>query len=534
MFEWIVTVINHPATPWVPALLIPLWAVAMWWSARKNLLDPLLTQIRLAREQLDTIPDAPTAFPSHLSDLDSRLNALPDLTKAWRHFTATWIPLGPPEPIFLYGQRPEQFFRLDPLTTDNPRAQRLQTLPHHLAVAGLIFTFAGLVGALHYASRGLLSGEPETVRMALRGVLAMASLKFLASIAGFCSAWMVSWRLRVWQSRLEQELAVWCDQLASRLVFITPERLAHEQMNAMERLRPPVAPESEPAPMTVTLSAATLEPLIQTLRTENHKLTTLIQARLPDPATQTADLRILNTTLLDASERLGHLLETLTLNLQPALETDHAPLTDTLPRESAVTHWVTATPPASPDPALWRPMIESLRDEGRHLAQELAHHLARELQTGGVRPHADGSQHLSRPEQESWMRIIDRMELAARALEKQSESLNGLSALANETRRASEGSIRAGREAVESLVNAVEHFNTRMESTFSRSAEALLNRLAQNNQQVVSQMLEGLDRERADTLLIPPEPELKDRELPRLFDQFMRTRGAGKRQNPGG
>ncbi|MBF0271643.1 MAG: hypothetical protein HQL98_06250 [Magnetococcales bacterium] len=533
MFEWIVTVVNHPFAPWIPALLIPLWAGAAWWFARDTYLDPLLAQIRLARQLLDETPDSPAEFPPHLPHLDAGLNVLPDLAKAWRHFTATWIPTESPGTMILYGQRPDRFFRLAPLTAHHPRAQRLQTLPTHLAGSGLLFTFVGLVGALHYASRGLLSGDPETVRMALRGVLAMASLKFLASIAGFLSAWLLGWRTRVWQRRLEKELELWCDQLAIRLVFITPERLAHEQMTAMDRLRHPVAPEAEPAPLAVTLSTATLEPLIQALRAENHKLLTLIQTRLPDPKENTAELRTLNATLLNEGKRLGHLLESLTQSLQPILESSHAPLPEALPREGEVTHWVATAPASAPDPAVWRPMIESLRDEGRHLARELAHHLARELQPGGART-VDGSQHLSRPEQESWMRIIDRMELAARALEKQSESLNGLSALANETRRASEGSIRAGREAVESLVHAVEHFNTRMEGTFSRSAEALLNRLAQNNQQVVSQMLSGLDRDRADSLLITPEPEPEKKELPRLFDQFMRSRGAGKRTNPGG
>lgn len=125
------------------------------------------------------------------------------------------------------------------------------------------------------------------------------------------------------------------------------------------------------------------------------------------------------------------------------------------------------------------------------------------------------------------MRIIDRLESAAHALEQQSVSLHGLSDLADVTRKASEGSIRAGREAVETLVTSVEDFNNRMAGTFSRSADTLMTRLAQNNQQMVSQVIAQLDRDRAHEIDVP-DPDKP--ELPQLFDQFLRNRASSRKQ----
>ncbi|MBF0214394.1 MAG: hypothetical protein HQM00_12695 [Magnetococcales bacterium] len=511
MFEWIVALLNHPATPWMLALSIPVWATTAWWMIRKNHLMPLRHQIHTALLLLDETPETPRAFPEAFATLESRMNTLTELSRSWRNFADTLIPIAPPQRIILHAQRPETFFRLDRLSERHPQALRLKSLPGQLVAIGLLFTFAGLIGALHWASRGLLSGDPEQTRLALQGVLTMASLKFLASLAGVMSAWIVLWRARVWHRHLEDALTVWCDRLSARLIFIPAERLAHELQEGHH------TPPPEPPAVTATLPPQSLDPLIAVVREEHQKLLTLIQARLPDPATVALDLKGVSATIQSEGNRLIALLET-HLN-RPAPERLD-PSAELPLQEGEMTHW--SPPPVSiAESGSWQPLVAAMREEGEHLAQAVALHLAREMQTVQTRP-GETVQLLGRTEQESWMRIIDRLEMAARALAHQSASLDGLSALAGETRRASEESIRAGRETVELLMGSVAQFNNRMEQTFARSADALLNRLAQNNQQIVSQVIAGLDREQAEAILIAPEPEKP--ELPQLYDQFLKTR----------
>ncbi|MBF0341809.1 MAG: hypothetical protein HQL95_12740 [Magnetococcales bacterium] len=492
MLDWIFTLLDHPVTPWIPTILIPLWALTAWWLTRENFLDPLHRQLREAQQLLDETPDTTQGFIQHFSRLDLMLTALPDIAKAWRHFTATLIQADDSQGVLLCTQRPENFFGYEALLSTHLRTQRLEALPTWLAGAGLLFTFLGLVGALHFAARGLNTGDAELSRQALRGMLGMASLKFLASIAGFVSAWIMAWRSRVWQRRLAGWLDTLCDQLNTRLEFITPERLTMEQHRQSD------TQDTKP------------DPLIRVLREENNRLIAALKERHPDLRETTAAVQALHPTLQSIHQRLATLLEAFEQHLR-------TPLTGMAPG-SAV----------GGDPTAWGPLLEGLREEGRQLAREISLQLTQSAPGEASRTMmVDGAPLLARSEQESWMRIVDRMEVAARALEKQAESLHGLSALAQETRRANEGSIRAGREAVDSLMNAVESFNTRMDGTFTRSAEVLLTRLTQNNQKVVAQVIAGLDRDQAGNAIIVPEVEER-KELPNLFEQFLTNRGRGK------
>ncbi|MBF0628073.1 MAG: hypothetical protein HQL91_07615 [Magnetococcales bacterium] len=425
MFEWIVSLLNHPATPWTLALSIPVLAVLLWWRVRQALLQPLFAQIQAARDWLDETPDLPEAFFPAFRLLDGRLSGLPLLARPWRNFTASLLQSDAPKPMLFQTRQPEAFFRLELLTAHHPQAVLLQAMPTLLIAIGVLFTFVGVAGALHFAARGLLTAEPETTRQALRGVLSMAALKFLSSITAILAAGVVSWRMRRWQRVIGLALTVMCDQLGSRCALLTPGSSLQESSAAL----------------------ATPEPMIQALKEEGKRL----------------------SQRLESLERTLHLL------------------------------------------------IEAQRAQP-----------ARERQVVAASGSDAGGHALSRSEQESWMRIIDRMELAAHALEKQSEGLSGLSALADETRRASEGSIRAGHEAVEKLMDSIANFNSRMEGSFAHSAEVLLTRLAHNNQKVVSQVIAQLDRDQLHEITVP---DLGKKELPQLFDQFLRTRGGRKETN---
>ncbi|MBF0164081.1 MAG: hypothetical protein HQM01_06145 [Magnetococcales bacterium] len=519
MFEWLIHLLNHPALPWIAADLLPLWAIAAWWFTRDAWLDPLRQEIRAARELCDETPDDPHAFAPHLRRLHVGMEGLPRLAPAWRAFVATLIDHDTPGSPILRGMQPATLFDLAALSQSNSHAERLRLLPLHLIGAGVLFTFVGLLGALQVASTGLVPGDAAASQQAVRGMLGLAAFKFLASISGLITAWLFAWRARVWRGRLEKELNLLCEQLSHRFPFVSREQLLHAQLLAMQQLgqggeHRPLAVQTEGARQTpVTLS---LEPVIAALRDESGKLRELIRESVPKspptpvPLPAPVSLEPVIAALRDESGKLRELIR----ERLP----EHPPTPLPMPSEPMVE--VPATTLIAPDPTAWRPLIESLRDEGRQLARELALHLAREIQPLLVRP-VEASAMVSRGEQESWMRIVDRMEVAARALERQSEGLEGLGELARETRRASEGSIQANREAVEALVSAVEGFNERMSSSFARSAEALLERLARNNQQIVAQVIEEFDGDRARQVV---ESIGQEQGVSALYQQFLSRR----------
>ncbi|MBF0614429.1 MAG: hypothetical protein G8237_05760 [Magnetococcales bacterium] len=462
MSDWILALLNHAATAWLIAALFPLVALARWWPVRQTILAPLLDQIQSARAHLDTTPETPAAFYGHFPLLETAMEQFPDLRPGWNRFAATLLHGEAVRPVILHTQRPEQFLHTKALLDHHLPVARLRTLPTILAGSGLFCTFIGLLIAWHYAVRDLTTHDPETSRQALQTVLAMAGFKLLTSMAGFASAWAIHWRLGAWHHQITRALHLLCTQLETRLEYITPEQLQQERHTSSQS---------------------------------------------PD-----ALLRLIR----EIGGQIRSRLDTLETNLLTTLATRPAPLVspETIP----------ATPHPAIPPESWQPLIEALRTEGRLLIQELGQHLTQEwhsLPVPATALSAEPSQPRTRSEQESWMRIIDRLESASHALEKQSASLNGLSALAEETRKASESSIRAGREAVETLVVSVEDFNHRMAGTFARSAENLLTRLAHNNQQVVSQVIAQLDREQEDAIVVP-DPEQAG--LPQLFDRFLRQR----------
>ncbi|MEO5346831.1 MAG: hypothetical protein H7834_10705 [Magnetococcus sp. YQC-9] len=569
MFAWLIQLLNHPAAPWIAAAIPPFWAMVAWWQTNAAWLAPLRREILLASQACDETPDDPERFAPHFHHLNDGLEQLPTLGAAWRAFRASLIDPGDRQvlPVFC-STRAESHFDLALLSVGNAHARRLHTLPLQLAGVGVLLTFVGLIGALQLASNGVTPGDAAAAQQAIRGMLGMAAFKFFASISGLLTAWLFHGQARAGQQRIEREFARLNGQLTQRFQFVTREQLLYEQLLAMRQIQSghgqPVTAIGAAAIPPPAFQLVTLEPVIAVLREENQKLRELINARIPAdalgsanpvviPPVQPVSLEPVIDALREENQKLRELINARIpegssdfrqialppvqpVSLDPViavLREENQKLRDLiderLPEASVADHALPApvetvlTPTTTllaPDPTAWRPLVEAVREEGRQMARELAHHLARELQ-GVVLRTSESTSPLSRVEQESWMRIVDRMELAARALERQSEGLDGLGELARETRRANEGSMRANREALEALITAVEGFNERMSSSFTRSAEALLERLAQNNQKIVAQVIEEFDGDRAQQVV---RSLGRDAEVSELYRHYLSRR----------
>jgi hypothetical protein len=106
-------------------------------------------------------------------------------------------------------------------------------VPNYLVGLGLLFTFAGLVAALYFASAGVAAASIQEAQDALRHLLAAATFKFMTSIAGLGASIVYSSREKTQLYRLGHRIDALCTALEQRLVPVTPEYLGTVQLAEM-------------------------------------------------------------------------------------------------------------------------------------------------------------------------------------------------------------------------------------------------------------------------------------------------------------
>jgi wobble nucleotide-excising tRNase len=104
--------------------------------------------------------------------------------------------------------------------------------PNYLIGLGLFFTFIGLAAALHVAQDGLANGNGQD---ALKNLLAVASVKFISSIAGIFSSLVLSvfqrLRLKVFQNNLNEFIRL----LEEYTEYKSTEKLLHENYTEQQK-----------------------------------------------------------------------------------------------------------------------------------------------------------------------------------------------------------------------------------------------------------------------------------------------------------
>ncbi|MBF0180133.1 MAG: hypothetical protein HQM03_08925 [Magnetococcales bacterium] len=379
MIEWIPNLVNHAAAPWILAGWMPLWGLLAWVTLQRRHFAPLAREIPEAVRMLGKTPGDPEGFVPHLVRVDAAFNETVLLFPAWREFKEGLISPRTGEKTIRCANRPETIFTAERLAERHLVTETLHEMPIRLAWAGLLFTFVGLLGALHETGLGLTAGDPATVREALRGLLGLAGLKFLATLSGLLSAGAFAWSARRAGRRLDRMLTALTAMMRDRMVHVSGERLLHEQFAAMgerqmETLDAIRQLGGKGAERTRG-DAPDLAPLVTALREEGERLAMANALILEHVVAGLNGLRQeldhLETRLANRMEQAGALL--------------------TL------------------DAAALRPLLADLRHEGEHLARELM---------TSIREHVTLPQP-GLPELDSWTRILAQLERAAQALERQ-------------------------------------------------------------------------------------------------------------------
>ncbi len=238
MTEALFALLAGELVPWVLSAAILAGALALWITFRLRL-EPVVAAVRRARREVEAC-EGPAAFRARFAQISRELGADPILGEAWK----AWVPTVQPFPgegeVLAYARRPRDQFDQGLLV----RALNLrfyEAVPNLLVGLGLLFTFIGLVAALHFASRGVAAADITTAQASLRDLLGAATFKFATSIAGLASSILFTWRERAQLHRAQHELARLCDALEARMVPLTAEGLAAAQLEVLRQQRQDLA-----------------------------------------------------------------------------------------------------------------------------------------------------------------------------------------------------------------------------------------------------------------------------------------------------
>jgi hypothetical protein len=145
----------------------------------------------------------------------------------------TLVPVPGQEGVLGTTRRPREDINENILTSAGVNLRFYTAVPNYLVGLGLLFTFAGLVAALYFASAGVAAASIQEAQDALRHLLAAATFKFMTSIAGLGASIVYSSREKTQLYRLGHRIDALCTALEQRLVPVTPEYLGTVQLAEM-------------------------------------------------------------------------------------------------------------------------------------------------------------------------------------------------------------------------------------------------------------------------------------------------------------
>ncbi|MEZ5865076.1 MAG: hypothetical protein R3D25_13800 [Geminicoccaceae bacterium] len=232
--DGVFAVLALPWLPWVLAAGIMLLAFVLWQGFLLRL-APLRRALARAIELLDRGEGA-VAFRQRFPSVFEALAQDPVLGEAWRSYASTLTPVPGNEQTLGSARAPHNVFDDTLFARVGINLRFYQAVPNILVGLGLLFTFLGLVAALHFASGGVIADDIREAQAALRELLAAATFKFVTSIAGLGASLVFSWREKVRLHAVQAEIGRFCRLLEARVVPLTPEALLADQIRETQQI----------------------------------------------------------------------------------------------------------------------------------------------------------------------------------------------------------------------------------------------------------------------------------------------------------
>lgn len=165
-------------------------------------------------------------FCVQFKEINSQISRIPGLRQAWRELVDSMYfeNAAPTNKKIYLSHNPSYAFNRDSILGKQLNLAQFLAYPNYLIGLGLTFTFIGLAAALHVAQAGLASGAGQ---QALKDLLAVASVKFISSIAGIASSLVISYFQRIRLRKFQQRLNIFCELLEDSTEYKPTEKLLY-------------------------------------------------------------------------------------------------------------------------------------------------------------------------------------------------------------------------------------------------------------------------------------------------------------------
>ncbi|MCB9943765.1 MAG: hypothetical protein H6851_09125 [Geminicoccaceae bacterium] len=230
------TIFTFAAAEWMPWLLsatIVIAALLLWMSfsrraaALSHALDGAIGTISEV--------DGQTAFKNRFPVIFQKLAENPVIGETWRSYAATLNSASGNEEAIGYTRRPKEAFNEGLIAAAGINLRFYGSIPNFLVSAGLLFSFLGLVAALHFASAGVAARNVAEAQSALGDLLEAATFKFATSITGLGASLVFSWREKAGLYQLQRRMQRLCALLEARMRPVTTESLLAAQLAEMRQ-----------------------------------------------------------------------------------------------------------------------------------------------------------------------------------------------------------------------------------------------------------------------------------------------------------
>lgn len=229
---------------WVaPFILLPImFGIAAYIRQRaialtQPYLDAARARVQALKEALgsDSDPVAERAsFAENYITLSSVMNqeqaGSRSLVLAWREFQESMVDESA-TPV-RNTNRPATFFG-----RAAPKLTMLTFASNIFVGAGLILTFLGLIVALNTAAKGMAVPDVAVAKQSLQELLIVAGAKFFTSVAGLGASIWLRFSEHGLSMKVRRETDSICELLERGLLYVSPQRLAVEQLEVLKEQR---------------------------------------------------------------------------------------------------------------------------------------------------------------------------------------------------------------------------------------------------------------------------------------------------------
>jgi ABC-type transporter Mla subunit MlaD len=168
-------------------------------------------------------------FFKKFENIDREISEITELRHAWYEFVES-MHFGNNKAYISH--RPSNYFNRDSILGTRLNLSQFLAYPNYLIGIGLTFTFIGLAAALHVAQEGLANGGGQ---QALKDLLAVASIKFISSIAGIASSLLISVLQRERIKKFQKNLNNFCNLLEECTEYNSTEKLLYHTLREQQK-----------------------------------------------------------------------------------------------------------------------------------------------------------------------------------------------------------------------------------------------------------------------------------------------------------